>query len=364
MLNTIRAELLAGLRLTPFRFREVRPGPNYDNLTPKVRRRRQYTMLQRRWRKDRGKVVKDVLDGKDPLASTTFPPGTAQYWVGLFSRESPPIPNIEYGDVDLLEPVSPEEITWLKKTIDRSSAPGPDGLTSAQFLELLNDRLQTAYTLVLQSGESSEVWQFARTTLIPKTSNPENPADFQPITMMSVLTRGLHKILARRMFRRVSTDEWQRGFKAEDGVAANLCILKHITNNAKSEVKPLYVAFIDFKKAFDSVYQGAILKSAGAAGLDHATVQYLKSVYNNLSTAVMGVRAKIKQGVAQGDPLSPLLFNLTSRPRLENFHRALESPWAGNWYSISPSWTTSSWWPGRTLAFGQLSRRFLMRPRA
>ena len=184
--NTIRDELLAGIRLTPYRFLEGRPGPNYNRLTPSIRCRCQYAMLQRRWRRDRGKVIRDVLDGKDPLAFMTFPPGTDQYWVDLFSRESPPVPDIDYdGTVDLLGPISPEEILWLKKTVDQSSAPSPDGLTIAQFLALPNDRMQTAYTLVLQSGESSEVWQSARTTLIPKATNPENPADFRPITMTS-----------------------------------------------------------------------------------------------------------------------------------------------------------------------------------
>ena len=55
-------------------------------------------------------------------------------------------------------------------------------------------------------------------------------------------------------------------------MAGNLSIIKDLIRTAKVEKQPLYVAFVDFRKAFDSVYHGAILKSVGAASLDEASV--------------------------------------------------------------------------------------------
>ena len=40
-------------------------------------------------------------------------------------------------------------------------------------------------------------------------------------------------------------------------------------------------------------------------------MRYLASVYSSLRTRVMGEETTIRRGVAQGDPLSPALFNLT-----------------------------------------------------
>ena len=103
----------------------------------------------------------------------------------------------------------------------------------------------------------------------------------------------------------------QRGFKDEDGVAASLIIIKQLINAAKTTNQPQYVAFIDFRNVFDSVFHRAILRSAGTAGLDRRSVKYLRAVYTVLSTEVLGMGTGIKRGVVHADPLSSTLFNVT-----------------------------------------------------
>ena len=82
--------------------------------------------------------------------------------------------------------------------------------------------------------------------------------------MTSILTRGLHKILVHRLAGAVQIDPVHRGFKPENGVAAN----EGPRLDSEGDQSPLYVAFIDFRKAFNSIYHGAILEAAGAAGLE------------------------------------------------------------------------------------------------
>ena len=222
------------------------------------------------------------------MAAPTLPEGTVEFWTFLFSRPSPPIPdNIVGGDINILGPIT-IEVRWLKKTIDRFSAPRPDGLRATELLQIPDERLQQAYTQVLEVGSFSGLWKAARMTLIPKNDNPQDLAEFRPIMMTSCLTRGLHKILAHRLAESVEVDNMQRGFKAEDGVAANLSLIKNMIQTAKTTSIPLYIEFVDFKKAFDSVHHGAILEAAGAAGLENNSILYLKSVYKNLRTEVLG----------------------------------------------------------------------------
>ena len=197
------------------------------------------------------------------------------------------------------------------------SASGPDGLSTRDFKRIPDSDLQDLYNAKLAWGRSSLDWQEARTILLPKTDNPESPSEFWPITITSVLTRGLHKLLAKRLNAIAPIDQLQRGFKAEDSMAGNLLTLKNILKAAKTRPSSAYIAFIDFRKAFDSVFHGAVLESAAQAGLDEEPVRYLASVYSSLRTRVMGEETTIRGGVAQGDPLSPALFNLTLQRALQ-----------------------------------------------
>ena len=315
--NQIKATLLMDINLTPVVFHLPQAQQNLNNIHPRILARRRYAAVQKRWTRDRGRVVRDLLCGRDPLSATTFPDGTKEFWTELFSRPSPVVQQTyNYGDIDILYPITLQEVQWVKKTITLGSAPGPDGLTSADFKNMPDLQVQTAYCAKLQWGITTEMWQEARTALIPKSDNPRAPSEFRPITITSNLTRGLHKILAKRLGSLIELDVMQRGFRNEDGVAGNLVILKRLLRTARSTPSSLYIAFLDFKKAFDSVYHGAILESAARAGLNERSIKYLASIYNCLTTEVFGEKVRVRRGVAQGDPLSPTLFNLTLQQAL------------------------------------------------
>ena len=152
--DQIRQTLLEDRNMTPYRYQERRPGSDYMHLHPNILRRSRFAKLQRRCRKywaggEGGGVVKDVLDGKDPLATPTNPRELRNSGTRCSPVGAPPENDHDY--IDLLELVSLEEIVWLKKSLDRSSAPGPDGMRTADFLAIPNDRLQAAYTEALAS---------------------------------------------------------------------------------------------------------------------------------------------------------------------------------------------------------------------
>ena len=81
-IDEIRRELLEGIKLVPFYFCPPRL-PNVIHLNSRIKRRCHYTMVQQRWKKDKGEVVRDILDGKDPFAAATYSEGTKQQTIGL-----------------------------------------------------------------------------------------------------------------------------------------------------------------------------------------------------------------------------------------------------------------------------------------
>ncbi|XP_068222167.1 uncharacterized protein [Palaemon carinicauda] len=278
------------------------------NIPRNIRRRREYAAIQRGWDKNRSRVAQNAILGKDPLASPTFPPGTVEYWTALFGRPSPASllnDEAQRHSCTILEPINTLDIEWCKRKTSLKMSPGPDGIRAADFRAAANYRIAELYNTILQSKTATYDWARGRTTLLPKKDVPQEAGDFRPITITSVLTRGLHKILSKRLAERIPSSVCQKGFKAGEGVSSNLLLLQELIKEAKTESKTLYLVFIDFKKAFDSVSHHALLDTLRAAGLDNDSIHYLTNFYSSISTEVAGIWVNITRGVMQGDPLSP-----------------------------------------------------------
>ena len=90
---------------------------------------------------------------------------------------------------------------------------------------------------------------------------------------------------------------------------------------------PLYLAFVDYTKAFDSIKHSAIFRSLEKQNLEKPYINLLKDIYHNSSANIKlnttGPSFKILKGVKQGDPLSPKLFTST----LEEIFRSRAVSW-------------------------------------
>lgn len=164
--------------------------------------------------------------------------------------------------------------------------------------------------ILLVAGTLPRVLSVARITLIPKSEAPIRPSDFRPIAIAPIFTRALHKILARRIRDSVEFSATQYAFLKRDGCLEASYLLQALIRQAHDENVPTALLLLDLSKAFDTIDHNAILRAASKAGIPPPLLQYLRQQYATATVRIGETTIPVNRGVRQGDPMSPLLFNL------------------------------------------------------
>ena len=108
----------------------------------------------------------------------------------------------------------------------------------------------------------------------------------------------------------------QKGFeKGTDGVTEHNELLAHIMHTAKREQRSICVALLDLKNAFGLIQHSFIRQALKFHFVPQEFIQIFDEIYekSTISVAVGDTWSdaiKVKRGVLQGDPASPLLFNI------------------------------------------------------
>ena len=111
------------------------------------------------------------------------------------------------------------------------------------------------------------------------------------------------------------TGECQAGFKRNYSITDHLFTLLALIQKQFSLNRKMYVAFIDFEKAFDSINWKLLWPIRLKNGIRRKLCHCIKSMYNSVKVRVrcgskLTDYIKCTVGVKQGDVCSPFLFSL------------------------------------------------------
>ena len=140
----------------------------------------------------------------------------------------------------------------------------------------------------------------------------------------------MYKIFSKIITKRVSKEldenqpPEQAGFRAGYSTIDHLQTINQILEKFQEFRIGLYVAFVDFTKAFDCVEHPPVLEALAKQGIQKKYVRILAEIYSDnkavIKTEKEGAQFNISRGVKQGDPISPKLFTCL----LEQVFRQLE----------------------------------------
>ena len=240
------------------------------------------------------------------------------------------------GASSLNQCFSLSEVSNVLKRLKNNSSPGVDGFPaelfryaddSGDFDEGFTSALTSIFNRVIVEGYPAH-WASSALAPVPKPKgNPNNKDDYRGIAVGNSISKIFSLCLLNRL------DTWaeengiraagQSGFRMKRGTADATFTLNHLGDKYHSHRKPLYVAFVDFKKAYDWVDRSLLWECLNKLGVHGDCLKALKSMYADVSLQVringqLGSPFSSETGVKQGDPLSPLLFGIFI-DRIEEF---------------------------------------------
>lgn len=278
-------------------------------------RKAEYARTQDLWRKNRSKCLRILLDD---ISGVQTPPKETMvpFWKTIMTGGTGTSPGMEVCMPIIEDLWAPITVMEIKNALPASTtSAGPDGLAARFLRKVPVEVLMRIFNIILWCEKAPTYLLESFTSLIPKKSNARDPSDFRPITVSSVLIRTLHKVLATRMGRLVQLDQRQRAFRPTDGCSDNIFLLDLILRYHHRHHKPLFMASLDIAKAFDSVAHDTIEETLKIMGIPPPMQAYIMDVYLR-GTTKLCCNAWTSEsihptcGVKQGDPMSPIIFNM------------------------------------------------------
>lgn len=175
--------------------------------------------------------------------------------------------------------------------------------------------LLSAINNCLQTGEFPSRCKVSKVIPVYKKGNKSEPGNYRPISLTSIFSKVLEKVIKNRLTQFLQLSKNQYGFqKGSSTQSAAVDLIQTIVTKLE-EKKNVIVVFVDLKKAFDTVKHDVLLmklKRLGIRGPAHRLISSFlsgRTQYTVLEKEKSDTRI-ITTGVPQGSVLGPLLYLL------------------------------------------------------
>ena len=239
----------------------------------------------------------------------------------LLNRPPPTVvPNIQEAATDLdisTDVPTRREIIQAINSLRNGKAPGHDNLNAELFKadpELAAPIITSLFTKIWEQEEIPIDWSRGLIVKISKKWSLSDCNNWQGITLLSVPSKIFCKIIIQRITQAVDDllRNEQSAFCKRRGCTDNIFTLRNILEQCTEWNRELYVNFIDYEKAFDSIHRDSLWQILRAYGIPQRIINIIKCFYSNFTCCIGqgDLSFEVKTGVRQGCVMSSMLFNI------------------------------------------------------
>ena len=223
----------------------------------------------------------------------------------------------------------------MKKLQKRNKAPGSDTVTPEHLIEAdgaASRGIAESLQDILNTTQIPDNFKCGLITPVFKGhgGDPASTDSYRDISVLSILCKVFEKILVERL----SVELLSSGIPSElqfaycrnrSTLQANFILQETISAN-RDLGRAVYVAFLDVKKCFNSVWHNGLLYKLICANVSPRVVLTLRNMYREFNVRVkvrgsLSSDGKISQGLKQGGVLSTSLLTLYMDDKIKLIQR-------------------------------------------
>ena len=227
--------------------------------------------------------------------------------------------------------ITPEQISDKLKQFSNFKKPGVDKIPNFWMKELrcFHHHYARIFNSIINDNLETPKWLTTGTTsLLPKSKDTTLPNKYRPICCLPTTYKLLTGMISDAIYDHLDPNQYleeeQKGCRRQrQGTKHQLLINNSILEDCKRRARNLSMAWVDYKKAYDSVPHTWITRCLDIYKISPEVKEFLKSqmerwtmdiTLRHTEGEITIPDVKVKRGIFQGDSLSPLLFCIAIDP--------------------------------------------------
>ena len=151
------------------------------------------------------------------------------------------------------------------------------------------DWLADLFSTIWEQEVVPKTWKQGLIVKLPKKGDLSECGNWRGITLTSVPSKEFGRVLIDRIGQGVDSklrDE-QAGFRRGRSTVEQISVLRNIVVQVVEWQSTLYITFVDFEKAFDSVHRESLWKIMASYGIPSKIIKMVQILYEDSECSVL-----------------------------------------------------------------------------